>query len=217
MAWTYTLCFFKKYTWSKNQKFRNNQIWTCDFHYKHIFSEKITTTRSSANFLSLEPNGQGFDLNSWIISILYPYEFEFFIIWVCGHSCFFVVVGADGIFFLCWSEFLNNFDTTLGLVLGLVGLNDVKGIDVAQRIWPWGCPTKAQKQPKNAFSVLFGCFWAFVEQPHGHIRWATSMPFASFNPTNPRMNLINLHCTGRLLDMYIVMRKKKKSHLYFFN
>ena len=33
-------------------------------------------------------------------------------------------------------------------VLGLVGLNDAKGIDVAQRIWPWGCPTKAQKQPK---------------------------------------------------------------------
>ena len=76
----------------------------------------------------------------------------------------------------------------LKLVLGLVGLNDAKGIDVAQRIWPWGCPTKAQKQPKNAFSVLFGCFWAFVRQPHGHIHWATSMPFASFNPTNPRTN-----------------------------
>ena len=44
---------------------------------------------------------------------------------------------------------------------------------------------------KNAFSVLFGCFWAFVGQPHGHIRWATSMPFASFNPTNPRTNLRN--------------------------
>ena len=79
----------------------------------------------------------------------------------------------------------------LRLVLGLVGLNDAKGIDVAQCIWPWGCPTKAQKQPKNAFSVLFGCFWAFVGQPHGHIRWATSMPFASFNPTNPRTNLRN--------------------------
>ena len=79
----------------------------------------------------------------------------------------------------------------LRFVLGLVGLNDAKGIDVAQCIWPWGCPTKAQKQPKNAFSVLFGCFWAFVGQPHGHIRWATSMPFASFNPTNPRTNLRN--------------------------
>ena len=42
--------------------------------------------------------------------------------------------------------------------LGLVGLNDAKGIDVAQCIWPCGCLTKAQKQPKNAFSVLFGCF-----------------------------------------------------------
>ena len=28
-----------------------------------------------------------------------------------------------------------------GLVLGLVGLIDAKGIDMAQRIWPWGCPT----------------------------------------------------------------------------
>ena len=61
----------------------------------------------------------------------------------------------------------------LRFILGLVGLNDAKGIYVAQRIWPWGCPTKAQKQPKNAFSVLFRCFWAFVWQPHGHICWAT--------------------------------------------
>ena len=79
----------------------------------------------------------------------------------------------------------------LRFVLGLVGFNDAKGTDVAQRIWLWGCATKAQKQPKNAFSVLFGCFWAFVGQPHSHIRWATSMPFASFNPTNPRTNLRN--------------------------
>ena len=81
----------------------------------------------------------------------------------------------------------------LRFVLGLVGLNDAKGINVAQCIWPWGCPTKAQKQPKNAFSVLFGCSWAYVGQPHGHIRWATSMPSASFNPTNPRTNLRNFH------------------------
>ena len=57
----------------------------------------------------------------------------------------------------------------LRLVLGLVGLNDTKGIDVAQRIWLWGCPTKAQKQPKNAFFVFLGCFWAYVGEPHGHI------------------------------------------------
>ena len=36
-------------------------------------------------------------------------------------------------------------------------------------------------------------FLAFVGQPHGHIRSATSMPFASFNPTNPRTNLRNFH------------------------
>ena len=43
-------------------------------------------------------------------------------------------------------------------VLGLVGLNDAKGIDVAQRIWPWACPTKAQKQPKNTKKAFFACF-----------------------------------------------------------
>ena len=39
--------------------------------------------------------------------------------------------------------------------------------------------------------MFFGCFWAYVGQPHGHIHWATSMPFASINPTNPRTNLWN--------------------------
>ena len=90
------------------------------------------------------------------------------------------------------SPILKNFSRKfLRSVLGLVGLNDAKGIDVAQRIWLRGCPTKAQKQPKNAFLVLFGYFWAFVGQPHGHIHWAKSMPFASSNPTNPRTNLRN--------------------------
>ena len=28
-----------------------------------------------------------------------------------------------------------------GLVLGLVGLIDAKGIDLAQPVWSWGCPT----------------------------------------------------------------------------
>ena len=41
---------------------------------------------------------------------------------------------------------------------GLVGLNDAKGIDVAQRIWPLGSPTKAQKQPKSTKNAFFGCF-----------------------------------------------------------
>ena len=50
-----------------------------------------------------------------------------------------------------------------GFVLGLVGLNDAKGIDLAQPVWPW----------------------AYVGQPHCHIGWVLSMPFASINPTNP--------------------------------
>ena len=37
---------------------------------------------------------------------------------------------------------LNIFSWNLhGLVLGLVELIDAKGIDVAQLIWLWGCPT----------------------------------------------------------------------------
>ena len=79
------------------------------------------------------------------------------------------------------------------MVLGLVQLIDAKGNDVAQPIWPRGCLTEAQKQAKNAFFVLLGHFWAFVGQPHGHISWATSMPFLSINPTNPRTNPWNFH------------------------
>ena len=29
---------------------------------------------------------------------------------------------------------------------------------------------------------MFACFRAYVGQPHGHLDWATSMPFASINP-----------------------------------
>jgi hypothetical protein len=43
---------------------------------------------------------------------------------------------------------------------------------------------------KNAF---FARFWAYVGQPHGHIGWATSMPFASINSTNPRTNPWSFH------------------------
>ena len=53
----------------------------------------------------------------------------------------------------------------LRLVLGLVGLNDAKGIDVAQRIWPWGCPTKAQKQPKSTKNA----FWGFPAKSLGNL------------------------------------------------
>ena len=57
------------------------------------------------------------------------------------------------------SPILKNFSRKfLRLVLGLVGLNDAEGIDVAQRIGLWGCPTKAQKQPKSTKKAFFGCF-----------------------------------------------------------
>ena len=80
-----------------------------------------------------------------------------------------------------------------GFVLGLVGLNDAKGIDFAQPIWPWGCPTYAPKQAKNTKNAFFACFGAYVRQPHGHIGWAKSMPFASINPNNPRTDPWNFH------------------------
>ena len=34
--------------------------------------------------------------------------------------------------------------------------------------------------------MFLGCFWALAGQPYNHIGWATSIPFASINPTNPR-------------------------------
>ena len=80
-----------------------------------------------------------------------------------------------------------------GLVLGLVELIDAKGIGLAQPIWPWDCPTWAQKRPKNTKNAYFACFRAYVGQPHGHIGWATSLPFASINPTNPRTDPWNFH------------------------
>ena len=41
------------------------------------------------------------------------------------------------------------------------------------------------KTQRNAF---FACFWTYVKQPHGHISWATPIPFASINSMNPRIN-----------------------------
>ena len=41
--------------------------------------------------------------------------------------------------------------------------------------------------------MFFSHFWAYVGQPHGHIGWAKSMPFASINPTNPRTNPWKFH------------------------
>ena len=80
-----------------------------------------------------------------------------------------------------------------GLVLGLVGLIDVKGIDVAQPIWSRGCPSQGQKQPKTEHFVFLGCFCHYVKQPHNYIGWAISVPLASNNPTNQRTNTWNFH------------------------
>ena len=45
------------------------------------------------------------------------------------------------------------------------------------------------------FFVFLACFRAYVGQPDNHIiiGWATSMPFASIYPTNPRTNWWNFH------------------------
>ena len=48
--------------------------------------------------------------------------------------------------------------------------------------------SKTAKKHKNAF---LACFRVYIGQSHSHVGWATSMPFASINPTNPRTNLWN--------------------------
>ena len=53
----------------------------------------------------------------------------------------------------------------LRFVLGLVGLNDAKGIDVAQPIWPWGCPTYTQKWPKNPKNNFLPVFELMLDSP----------------------------------------------------
>ena len=64
----------------------------------------------------------------------------------------------------------------------------------------WGCPTYAPKQAKNTKNAFFACFRAYVRQPHGHIGWAKSMPFASINPTNTRTNSWNFGGICSALD-----------------
>ena len=60
----------------------------------------------------------------------------------------------------------------------------------------WFCSTHlavrlADLSSKMAKKGQKSIFWAYVWQPHDHIDLATSMPFASFNPTKPRTNLRN--------------------------
>ena len=41
---------------------------------------------------------------------------------------------------------------------------------------------------KKCIFVFLGHFWTHGGQPHDHIGWATSMPFASINSTGPTPN-----------------------------
>ena len=71
-----------------------------------------------------------------------------------------------------------------------------------------------RRKLKNSqkFLVFFGHFWAYVRQPHSHIGWARSMPFTSFNPTNPRTNPVNFHKKIlRIGDFDSFFSKKKKN------
>ena len=47
----------------------------------------------------------------------------------------------------------------------------------------WERKNCLQGWPKNTKNGYFVCFWAYIRQPHGHIGWATSMPFVSINST----------------------------------
>ena len=51
----------------------------------------------------------------------------------------------------------------------------------------------SSKTSKKCIVCVFCHFWAYVGQPHDHIGWAPSMPFASINPTNPRTDPWNFH------------------------
>jgi hypothetical protein len=74
---------------------------------------------------------------------------------------------------------LNHFSWKFqGLILGLVGLIDVKGLTyLAVRL--------SDITTKIAFLPLF---WGYVKQPDDHISWASLLPFASIYPTNTRTN-----------------------------
>ena len=124
--------------------------------------------------------------NQETLAILHENEANFFFFFFLKKK--FKMVDSKKSYFLK-SPILKIFSRKFhGLVLGLVGLNDAKPIDLAQPIWRWGCLKKALKQAKNVFFVFLGPFRAYVGQPQGHIGWAISMGFASFNPINPRTN-----------------------------
>jgi hypothetical protein len=73
-------------------------------------------------------------------------------------------------------------------------LDDVKCSDKVewQRVRPHEAVRhKLRNRQKMHVFVFLVCFWAYVGQPHDYIGWATSMPFASSDPTDLRTSLLN--------------------------
>ena len=80
---------------------------------------------------------------------------------------------------------------------------------------------------KTGQKCIFWLFLAYIGQPHDHIGWATSMPFASINSTNPRTNLWNFcekflrigdfekHCFFESAILNFIFQKKKKKFAFF--
>ena len=71
----------------------------------------------------------------------------------------------------------------------------VSRIDWCKGLW-CGSTYMVERLPQNRqkmhFFMLLGCSCSYVQQPQNHICWATPLPFASINSTNPRTNPWNL-------------------------
>ena len=72
-------------------------------------------------------------------------------------------------------------------------------------------------QPKNTKNAFFTSFCPYVRQPHDHISWATSMPFASINPCPVDTGQSNLATMGTLLEHLIwYMMTWCTSHFFYY-
>ena len=63
---------------------------------------------------------------------------------------------------------------------------------------------------------VYKSFCPYVGQPHKHIVWATSMPFASINPTIPKTNLWNFHKKNLRIGDFEKQPFWKIGHFRFF-
>ena len=88
-----------------------------------------------------------------------------------------------------------------GLVLGLVGLIDAKGIDVVQPVLSSGCPTKAQKQPKNTklWELKNSVFWV------GHFELFKKMSL--LNPNKNQLKFFEQQGWVKILMITLVSSK----------